>query len=142
MPAELEVRMLDALGNEIDFVTGDPQYVASHAVLFASCMVQGGISFSVEVTNVQCARCGVDIHYAGKSETDGSPAYAGESDGYTCSDYHGHDEHGVFAPNHDMCDERVKQDNDTYFVVFDGTDDCYFDEDIDEWVVPSNPFTP
>ena len=143
MPAELEVSMLDALGDEIDFVNGDPEYVANRVVLFAETMVRNGVPFRVEVTNVQCARCGVDIHYAGKSETDGTPFYGGNRNCvYTCSDHHGHDEKGIFAPNHDMSDERVKQDDDKYFIAFDGTDACRYDNDSEEWVIPNNPFTP
>lgn len=88
-----------------------------------------------------CARCGEDVVFVTNADS-GEPIYEDKDGVYVCAFRHGHDEHGVFAPNHDADAARVQRDDTTYFIVTDHQDDCHFDEDADEWVAPNNPFTP
>lgn len=81
-----------------------------------------------------CVRCGEAIRNVADMED--------VHGGYTCDEWHGHDEDGVFAPVHYTDPAHPTEDDDTYFIVFDGTDDCRYDSDSGDWVVPSNPFTP
>ena len=69
-----------------------------------------------------CARCGVTI-VEHESGIDGTPVYIAADGSYCCSEWHGHDEHGVYAPNH-----TLDPDEDT-LAVLDYTDDCRPNED-------------
>jgi hypothetical protein len=81
-----------------------------------------------------CARCADPI-------TAESTYWVDRSGSFCCSDYHGHDEHGVFAPIHDPSPAVVIGEDEQYYVLRDGYDACRFDEDTDDWVVPFNPYT-
>ena len=87
----------------------------------------------------ECVRCGDLVTFVVHLYS-GQPVYADVRGMYFCGDFHGHDEDGVFSPNHDVDVSRVRAEDATYFITQDDQDNCHFDEDIDEWIVPYNPF--
>ena len=90
------------------------------------------------IDNDNCQRCGVPVKFECFADDD-SPVYVDADGYYVCTDYHGHDEHGVYSPLHTL------HPDDDSTVVTDNSDGCYFDEDLDEWVVDlptSRLFTP
>lgn len=71
-----------------------------------------------------CARCGVNL-VEHESGVDGTPVYIDTDGSYCCTGWHGHDEHGVYAPNH-----TLDPDEDT-LAVLDFADNCRPTEDGD-----------
>jgi hypothetical protein len=98
-----------------------------------------GDSMTTPNAEPTCARCGEELLNEGFYD-DGSPCWSSDGGVYVCMDFHGHDEHGLFAPSHTPSAYQAKKDNARWYVLRDfDCDDCEIDPDSGEWVCVSNP---